>query len=395
MALRVVLKRVSTQHPAAARRLLSTQPVEAYATAEVPVIDLGGLTFSSDRAPPPQSLVDEVADACERWGFFQVVNHGFDPDLRAHAEEQQRRFFALHASVKEPLRRTADNSRGWYNDELTKQRRDWKEGLDFGSTPARDWTLADDDERNGTLDGFNRFPPAAALPEFRPTLLAYYDALAELSAGLTRLFSLGLGMPANHFEPVLKGTHTSYLRLNYYPPYVPGDPTQLCISPHKDAGFLTVLAQDVGCHSLQVRDRASPDTWVTVAPEPDAFTINTGDMAQIYSNNRYHAPEHRVITNPHKSRISAPFFYNPAYTAAVTPLGSLGAPQYDELNWGYFRAMRFAGDFADYGTEIQIADFAKGSGSWHVANQSRFMNEVDFGRPFDVEVMRPLLTRSA
>ena len=33
------------------------------------------------------------------------------------------------------LRRTADNSRGWYDDELTKQRRDWKEGLDFGTTP--------------------------------------------------------------------------------------------------------------------------------------------------------------------------------------------------------------------------------------------------------------------
>jgi len=39
--------------------------------------------------------------------------------------------------------------------------------------------------------------------------------------------------------------------------------------------------------------------------------------------------------------------------------------------------MRFAGDFADYGEEIQISDFAKGSGSWHVSNQSRFMGEVE------------------
>mmetsp|Transcript_47386 Transcript_47386/g.154002 ORF Transcript_47386/g.154002 Transcript_47386/m.154002 type:complete len:120 (+) Transcript_47386:71-430(+) len=118
-------------------------------------------------------------------------------------------------------------------------------------------------------------------------------------------------------------------------------------------------------------------------------------MAQIYSNNRYHAPEHRVLTSPSTPRYSAPFFYNPAYTAAVQPLPSLGAPHFDRCVWGYFRAMRFAGDFADYGEEIQISDFAKGSGSWHVSNQSRFMAEVDFDASFDVEAMRPLLTRSS
>ena len=31
----------------------------------------------------------------------------------------------------------------------------------------------------------------------------------------------------------------------------------------------------------------------------------------------------------------------------------------------------------------------------HVSNQSRFMAEVDFDASFDVEAMRPLLTRSS
>ena len=172
-----------------------------------PVIDLsplrdGGLSSSSP-------LVREVADACEQWGFFQVVNHGIDEDLCARAEEQQRAFFALPMEVKECMRRSADNSRGWYNDELTKQMRDWKEGLDFGSTPPMDWSLADADARNGTLDsssfpgrnapadasrnlpvgtldGYNRFPPADLLPSFRPTMLEYYDALAGVATGLAR-----------------------------------------------------------------------------------------------------------------------------------------------------------------------------------------------------------------
>ena len=54
--------------------------------------------------------------------------------------------------------------------------------------------------------------------------------------------------------------------------------------------------------------------------------------------------------------------------------------------------MRFAGDFADYGEEIQISDFAKGSGSWHVSNQARFLAATDFRRPFSVEANRPLLS---
>ena len=239
--------------PRAFARRFSTAPAVHYDVAEVPVIDLGPLRASP---VPPPSLVDEVASACERWGFFQVVNHGVNEELRARAEEQQRAFFVgCGDDVKQPLRRTADNSRGWYNDELTKRKRDWKEGLDFGSTPLMAWSVADEDVRNGTLDGYNRFPPASALPEFRRTLLEYYDELAELSARLTRLFALGLDMPADHFEPVLRrGEHTSYLRLNWYPPCPdPGPPPEtLCISPHKDAGFLTVLAQDITCHSLQV-----------------------------------------------------------------------------------------------------------------------------------------------
>ena len=100
-----------------------------------------------------------------------------------------------------------------------------------------------------------------------------------------------------------------------------------------------------------------------------------------------------MLTHLTKDRISAPFFYNPSYHSDVHPLPSLGEPQFDSLKWGYFRALRFAGDFADFGTpEIQISDFAKGSGSWHVANQARFMAEVDFNKAFDCNAYRHLLT---
>jgi len=347
----------------------------------VPVIDLSALPNIPDK------LVQDVASACATWGFFQVVNHGVDRQLCAEFQQQMRAFFALPRSHKEPLRRSASNAMGWYDDELTKQRRDWKEGLDLSS---RDWSLPDSDVRAANLDGFNRFPPAEVLPRFRPVVTAYFDALTDLADQIAGVMALGLGMPRGFFSELLRRRHTSYLRMNWFPPCAEhSDPPPLGISPHRDAGFLTVLAQDMDCHSLQVRNG---DEWYSVSPVPDSFTINTGDMAQIWSNNRYHAPEHRVLTHPTKDRFSAPMFYNPPFDVMVAPLPTLGAPEYNACSWGYFRAQRFAGDFADYGSEIQTSDFAAGSSSWHIDNQQHFLKCTDFSKPFSVEGNRHLLT---
>jgi len=374
----------------ASRALLSGQP-SAFSSASVPVIDLSPL-----QRDDPVALVDQVASACSTWGFFQVVNHGLDDNLRSAFDEQQRLFFNLPTDVKEGMRRSPNNAMGWYDNELTKRRRDWKQGFDITMPASRKWDLPDTHPDNQHLDGFNQFPPAELLPDFRPTIAAYFDAVTLLADQIAGVMAMGLGVSRDFFSKQLRHRHSSYLRLNWYPPCdEPGPPVPLGISPHRDAGFLTVLAQDPDCHSLQVRRPGSSEAdadWITVHPEPSSFTINTGDMAQIWSNNRYQAPEHRVLSNPAQARYSAPLFYNPAFDTAVTPLPSLGAPEYDECLWGYFRAQRFAGDFADYGVEIQASDFASGSGSWHVHNQRRFFSEADFEKPFDLTGYRRLLS---
>lgn len=256
---------------------------------EVPVIDLAPALHGE----PPRQLVDDMARACQGWGFFQVVNHGLDDSLRSRFEVQMRDFFALPAPTKRLIKRDGGNARGWYDDEYTKQRRDWKQGLDVGVPASRSWAVADDDPSNANLDGCNRFPPAHLLPDFRCTTVAYFEAATRISEKLALVMALGLGLPPTYFSDQLRDAHTSFLRMNYYPPCAdpgpPGGPPPLGISPHKDAGFLTVLAQDEECHSLQVR-RRTDDEWVTVRPIPGALTINTGDMAQIWSNDRCARP---------------------------------------------------------------------------------------------------------
>ena len=250
------------------------------------------------------------------------------------------------------------------------------------------------------MDGLNQFPGHEVLPHFRDTVVEYFEACAQLSDRLARLMARGVGLPEDDaFITALKENHSSYLRMNYYP--ICGikdeDPSTLGISPHKDAGFLTVLLQDDDCHSLQAEVDGE---WILAHPVPGALTINTGDMAQIWSNGKYKAPLHRVLADQRRKRYSAPFFYNPGYRTFVQPFVAAGSDSsskdnYRKCLWGYFRAVRFAGDLTDLGVEIQIDDYekAKDIRSAHLDRQDEFYNEGHCDVPFDVEHYENLIEK--
>lgn len=367
---------------------------------EIPVVDLSS---SSDE----EVLVAQIAAACSEFGFFQVTHHGISPSLVEEYKHQLKLYYDLPHEVKLQWKRNQANARGYFDDELTKQRRDWKEALDVGVPNSRDWTIPDDDPQNYCMDGWNQLPSPEILGNFRSTVVAYFDECARLSDRLAILMAKGMGRDES--EPIiqdLRKKHSSYLRSNYYPLYqeeidVPSMEKEekemekpLGISPHRDAGYLTILLQDDDCHSLQVWKDGD---WITVHPIPGAFTINTGDMAQIWSNGKYKAPLHRVLTHNSKERYSSPFFYNPSYDALIEPiLKENEEALYHPCLWGYFRAVRFAGDLTDLGVEIQVEDFLKRAKvkSHHIDRQLRFSKQVNFTKPFSVEEFRPLLTSS-
>ena len=407
----------------------------------VPIIDL----MHSDH----DSIVQQIATACGTIGFFHVVNHGISIDLINDFRHQCKRFFTAFPN-KDQYRRNENNSRGYFDNEYTKQRLDWKYALDVGVPGSRDWDIQpDDDVRNRCLDGYNQLPSEEVLPNYRSTVISYFDACAKLSHRIATLMTEGIllylqrnqtrdntnlqQLGQNIVDDLYKN-HTSYLRMNYYPP-CPDDiilqesqnhngTPPLGISPHRDAGFLTILLQDDDCYSLQVpkytsslppNDQNSSATgnrieeWRTVIPIPDGLTINTGDMAQIWSNGIYKAPLHRVLTHPNKERYSAPFFYNPGYSTWIQPVGYQQQsdsipPSINENNqqwmyhpclWGYFRAIRFAGDVIDLGVEIQVEDFLfhrdeSKVNHRHIEQQKLFFQQVQFDEPFSVHQFRQL-----
>ncbi|WP_447968671.1 isopenicillin N synthase family dioxygenase [Nitrospira sp. M1] len=325
----------------------------------IPVINLQPLDIGGTQR---QNTVRQVGEACCNWGFFQIIGHGVPDDLIACVWRETKGFFALPTSVKNAAVRTRENARGWYNRELTKNSRDMKEVFDFGYKPYPE--LPDEDSSNWTRDGYNQWPDLGQCADFQSTMWEYFQACERIAFALLEVIGEGLGVAPGSLAQDFLDTHTSFLRLNYFPKHDPIHLGQqasaaghLGIHHHTDAGALTVLVQDnVG--GLQV---CLNNEWIPVDPVDGALVINIGDMVQVWSNDRYQAPLHRVLASENRDRYSLPFFFNPSYDAKYAPLDVLineaSPPKYRPINWGEFRWQRQQGDYANYGQENQIADY--------------------------------------
>ncbi|MEM1113747.1 MAG: 2OG-Fe(II) oxygenase family protein [Pseudomonadota bacterium] len=301
----------------------------------VPLIDLAG----TEGDP-----VSEVAAACRDWGFFQVINHGVDAALIEGALAMSEAFFDLDPPEKRRCSRSLENPWGYYDRELTKNLRDRKEIFDIGQDDTVPWPAR----------------PAA----FRATLAAFEAACYQLALRVTALAARGLGLDASALRPFFAPAHSSFMRLNYYPQehaLLADDDMPaagpLGISPHTDAGGVTVLLQD-SVSGLQVCHK---DDWYDVEAVPGALTINIGDMMQVWANDQYYAALHRVLASRGRRRYSIAYFLNPGNDAVVSPLGK-DAPRYRDIPWQEYRSLRAQGDYGDYGEEVQIKQYRSQAG---------------------------------
>ena len=92
---------------------------------EIPIIDVGGL-FGND-VENEQNIIEQIQYACKNYGFFYISNHHIDQNLIKEFRESIKNFFKLPKEIKNLCRRTRMNSRGYYDEELTKTVLDWKE----------------------------------------------------------------------------------------------------------------------------------------------------------------------------------------------------------------------------------------------------------------------------
>ena len=333
-------------------RAIDCLPLASNRRYGIPAIDL---------AWPATKVEAGVAQACREWGLFLVTGHPIDGAFRRRFLGEMRRFFALPTADKRTLSRSLDNPWGYYDRELTKTIRDRKEIFDIGP----DLGEAGGGDPADPFAGATPWP--AGLADFSAIMLEAMARLEGLALHLIDIVMRGLGETGTAAANAFRPAPTSFLRLNRYPV---GDPLADLgrgdagrgVHHHSDAGALTVLIED-GTPGLQVlRD----GHWHDVEPAPGALVVNIGDMIQVWSNDTYRAPLHRVLAARDRDRYSAPFFLNPSYRAEVAPLPGLaaqaGGARYRPIPWSEFRRRRAEGDFGDYGREVQIGDYAAALG---------------------------------
>ncbi len=286
--------------------------------------------------------------ACRNWGAFQLVGHPITPLLQSRLQGAMRGFFHQPRSSKLLIERSANNPWGYYDQELTRQAQDWKEVFDYG--PA---------------DGDALTPQwPEGVDDFRVAVLSYYHLCEKIAFDLLAAITANLGGGTEHVQNCFRPQHTSFVRLNYYPKCAqPAQPTGnfaatdgfLGVNPHTDAGALTLLLQDEQAGLEIYRD----ERWHEIAG--GTLVVNIGDILQVWSNDRYQAPLHRVRANTEAERFSVPFFFNPSYDTQYAPLRATvdqrHPPRYRHIEWGEFRRQRTDGDYANHGEEIQISQF--------------------------------------
>ncbi|XP_059310148.1 1-aminocyclopropane-1-carboxylate oxidase homolog 12-like [Lycium ferocissimum] len=260
---------------------------------KVPIINFEDIDKDSARRA---EIIKEITYAYEKWGFFQIVNHGIPGRVIDQMIDGVRIFFEQDLEVK----------RQFYSRDFTKKFIH-NSNFDLYSAPASNWR-----DTFSCVVAPDRPDPQEIPVVCREILMEHSKYVMKLGLSLFELLSEALGLDQNHLKDMecAKGL---YLVCHYYPA-CPEPELTLGTSRHADSGFLTLLIQDqVG--GLQVLHE---NQWVDVPPLDGAIVVNVGDLLQLITNDKFKSVQHRVVAKKIGPRISVASFFRTHLNEAST-----------------------------------------------------------------------------
>ncbi|KAJ8431822.1 hypothetical protein Cgig2_027567 [Carnegiea gigantea] len=336
----------------------------------IPIVDLAHARQCSSHG---EEIIRRVIWASDKWGFFQVVNHGVPLEILDEVIEGVRMFHEQDVDAKKEF----------YTRDRSRQVR-FNCNRDLYESTAANWrdTLCVNPVFGSELD------PELLPPICREVILGFVNHVIRLGDLLLELLSVGLGLEPNHLRE-MDCTKTWSLVGHYYPACPEPDLT-LGTSKHSDPSFLTILLQDqIG--GLQVLHQ---NQWVNVKPVPGALIVNIGDILQIVSNDKLQSVYHRVIPKKVGPRISVATFLtgpisSPKMYGAIKELVSEeNPPIYKEFTLQEFFEQFFTRplDQPDYNFPLIVAAYvimsflatSNGTRVWSTTDDSSF-NVLDYG----------------
>jgi isopenicillin N synthase-like dioxygenase len=283
----------------------------------IPVIELAPIL---NRDPHGERRVARaMRDACESVGFFYLAQHGVASGELGTMFMAARRFFAQPLQGRMRVQSIGGNNRGykpvgWYRDQGATP--DLYESFQYQQElqPGDPDIIA-----SKQTHSCNQWPDS--LPGWKETLLHYHDVMARLANSILRAFELALRLEDGFFSEFYRKPLSQVNLLHY----IPNPPKHLGraagLRPHHDTSAFTILAQDA--EGLQVEYGGR---WIEVPPVAGMFVVNIGELMARWTNDRFVAAPHRVITRSARDRYSVVFFAIPDYDAVVSCLPTCQGP---------------------------------------------------------------------
>ncbi len=317
-------------------------------TRDITALPILDLSLLDGTAIQRQGFLDDLRHAARDVGFFYLTGHRIDSELLQQVQASARQFFALPDSEKAAVGMINSPHFRGYNraaSEITRGQPDLREQFDLGAERA---VLPIDDNSPwwARLQGPNQWP--AALPELKPLLLDWQQAMTGMSLRLLRAFAEALSLPQEAFDRLYGDQPNEHIKLMRYPGQAPQQSNQ-GVGAHKDSGFLSFLLQDRQA-GLQVE--IEEGRWIDALPLENTLVVNIGELLELATNGYLRATVHRVLSpQAGNERLSIAFFLG-AQLDAVVPLYPLPTallreargpasdpdnPLFRDVGWNYLK----------------------------------------------------------
>ncbi|KAM7492378.1 hypothetical protein LguiA_035299 [Lonicera macranthoides] len=246
------------------------------------------------------ATVEIIKDACENWGFFELVNHGIPHELMDRVERLTKEHYkkCLEDKFKELVASKV------LEREVNTEDMDWESTFFLRHLPVSNISQISD------LDD-----------EYRKVMKEFAAQLEKLAEELLDLLCDNVGLEKGYLKKAFNGSKGPNFgtKVSNYPP-CPNPDLVKGLRAHTDAGGIILLFQDDKVSGLQL---LKDGNWVDVPPIRHSIVINLGDQLEVITNGKYKSMLHRVIAQTDGNRMSIASFYNPGSDAVIYPAPEL------------------------------------------------------------------------
>ncbi|XP_006351971.1 1-aminocyclopropane-1-carboxylate oxidase 2 [Solanum tuberosum] len=261
-----------------------------------PIINLEKLN-GAERA----ATMEKINDACENWGFFELVNHGIPHEVMDTVEKLTKGHYkkCMEQRFKELVAK-----KGLEGVEVEVTDMDWESTFFLRHLPSSNISEIPD------LDDV-----------YREVMRDFAKRLEKLAEELLDLLCENLGLEKSYLKNTFYGSKGPNFgtKVSNYPPCPKPDLIK-GLRAHTDAGGIILLFQDDKVSGLQL---LKDGQWIDVPPMRHSIVVNLGDQLEVITNGKYKSVMHRVIAQKDGTRMSLASFYNPGNDALIYPAPAL------------------------------------------------------------------------